>query len=496
MSTVFQSRLSSSRQALNQEIRQTRRLPFASINPAKAREFQHEYERLKQVFDLSPLKRYPAPCQQSTADEQAIASSNMEYIVYACDQSEVNLADLEQAYALLTTYRFPMNCNPLHQATINQLSAEQQLLMLEHEGEFIRQQLVKINPALRLFALPKSLYQLLAVVADDLIGVEEDILKVDRATRRPGLHTLQPNFDYQLKQGDFDLYCYEFMRLGQLKLKWCHTNGVILKLFAEMKCPFPAFEHEQLLKLLDFAVDFLANRSYSKNQMLFKGRGVRASKAFDVAKVVIDREWANRYRPDLTSIYRGTRTAEWQWQKQTCATQLKSLSYSDGLFAGIFYDIETGMAFRYASKQACSLYVVDINKVEYFRHGHCFHAFSIPPLSSLATLLGSGEFHHPRTKLNAATEIVKSSQRDRANRLARLVGLNLEGVPKNSLQNISLRCLLFNNRQTATAGTELVSEQIELASQLLRSDCHCLHLNCQHQDERYPDDDGSYQRRF
>ena len=81
-----------------------------------------------------------------------------------------------------------------------------------------------------------------------------------------------------------------------------------------------------------------------------------------------------------------------------------SYSFSDGLFAGLIRDYRTGAVINYVLNNGSVLKAVDLPKEDLLNtqvdSSEIDLPVFIPPVTSMGSILGSGEHHHPRTKSN------------------------------------------------------------------------------------------------
>ena len=80
----------------------------------------------------------------------------------------------------------------------------------------------------------------------------------------------------------------------------------------------------------------------------------------------------------------------------TMKKPVSCLSFSDGAFGGIVRDIQTGAAFTFALK-CKNMLCMDLSKKDLLRDSKNT-PFFIPQIICMETVLGSGEYHHVRSK--------------------------------------------------------------------------------------------------
>ena len=167
------------------------------------------------------------------------------------------------------------------------------------------------------------------------------------------------------------------------------------------------FDHEEYLtKLVDYVFDH-AKRCYEnipkECDMPYNFRSVIfPHEKIDYALLdsVIQHELTTSWSGNLHTIYSANECEIPNALDKKNAN--KGLSYSDGYFAAPFFDNINGMAASYLKKYSF-VDVVDLEKEKFFDDEALEveqKLFFIPPIITCFRMLGTGEYHHPRSKIS------------------------------------------------------------------------------------------------
>ena len=423
----------------------------------RIRYFKNITDYKQQRLQILPTLAYPTLNLDTKLGAQR--SNNMEYIVYCGDGSNVNHIELKQTYDCLMTFRFPINTNPINvERILGSLTPKEMSELLYNEATFLTKKLKKINPAFEICSIPKTLYHLFNFSCFKKQDEKNSSLNPFSGLSFSSIYESLA-FDYSPAKSVYSEYCQKFIQDPRLFDIWFCINYHLIKLIQSMSLTIENLDHDSIIKLFDHVFEDI-DLSDTNGYFFDNTRKEYLKSSITLLREIITYEWDNQSSP-IHTIYRGGKADEWLYLVP--GRFIPSLSYSDGILAGLLRDHDSGMALKYAIKGGRRLYGVEIPKEEYFRKKAYFDTFFIPPLPAIVTLMGRGEYHHPRTRLVQSTRFFRYYWQSRKYEKNASIGLNICGQDDN-IQTEQVMKFLGNKSDVSIDYSKQLAEQLEASS--------------------------------
>ena len=325
---------------------------------------------------------------------------NIEYLVNIPEDiqetitSEYKAFIKDQIYKIIMTFAFPMSTNPLNQSTINELPISEREMLYASELDFLQ---YKINQqhrltGIKLLTIPKSLYQLYSV-----LHIYNNRVELPKFI--PDASTTMDVLMYQHILNTINSKEYKGVWWGindELIFKWGNTiddiNCFIENTMEELSRLFK----DEPLKAERYIVKAGLCGCGEFNKYLNGTIGFQ--KTVEFLKLVALKEYKEEKN---YLLYCGKYNEELKFESNV------SWSFSDGLMGGFIYDKHSGCCLDYLLWEERTLWSFAIEKSKYQFDGSSDEKslFYIPPIPNILSLTGSGEFHHPRTKVSKKSEL-------------------------------------------------------------------------------------------
>ena len=316
----------------------------------------------------------------------------------------------EKIYEIVSKYRFPSILNPSIQQEFAtkypKLDLIQTFETKDTEYKFIQNEIKNINKQAQVYAIPKSLYQLIVydyfatIEFDDDIHTLTTIKLLSDAQAKIG--NIREKFDlkkYANENAEYGITkaCKSFMKGKDIQEFFWYVNDYTLLLDNFGSCNFEKIT----LELLDnYKNDRLLDETTITQQ-----QGLKASYKLDTARIEILKGKNNIARKELRAfitncilsehknpnyiVYRGG------FEQPNSEIALRKLiCFSDGLFSGYVFD--AGASAFVLSANPNKLWKLELNRRKLL-NGEL--PIFIPPAQHLLSAAGNGELFHVRTKV-------------------------------------------------------------------------------------------------
>ncbi|MDR2724011.1 MAG: hypothetical protein LBB25_02260 [Holosporaceae bacterium] len=361
-------------------------------------------------------------------ENQQIFSRDAERVLFSSNSinSLIDSDRRNDAYHIVSILPFPMNSNPLLIGDITNLllSTENSVSDLYcNEWETIEKQLTHCSSDIKSYYMPKSLYQLFALL-QYYKDVTSDVTPGEnyKAMWLFNIHCADSYiFDYGdcnghgvklfLDDGSFFSYCKSYAERHSVQALFWRINDSIIDFMRQNDIKMAiSLNQDTLTKIIDVLFtkfDELDKKVKGTDNISFSDlRPLQDinTKNKPLLRLLLKMEYNIMINSGMAKSFSVYRCSPYIINEKNVFTMECPLSFSSNLLAGLVGDFFNGSVFSYLTG-SCDLrrgeksQLIRFSILPYDDSGNkMFSPIFIPPVTILGTLIAKGEFHHPRIK--------------------------------------------------------------------------------------------------
>ena len=453
----------------------------------------------------------------------AISTLNAEYLVYHLTGNRpepiTSQAEHKEIFDVLMRYQFPMRTNPCLEIE-KELSQEEIDLMNKSEQKFLKHLVqTRVNSNLRVLFVPTVLYELFLIrflfnpsqfkenlkkedyaseelfltgfgdfftnrllrqrkqKIDDLKNIAASRTKEEYEKQVTALNTSEDLcFAHYILNKHLFSYILDQVNLSDKKLTPETSQEILQKIYADWD------EFMKIYDLSKYRLETIANKNIGIHFLT----GIATYKKQIVSRAIEIEHEAEKSNSHI--LYRAAKINESNNGKKYIDCSLNSnyiVSYSSNLFSGSYKDFQTGCSYPIMGFRNHPLGIALFIDKSISRN----NLFFIPAYNTLVnTLLGKGEFYHPRSKMTSTQLNGETTGLERHNEPGGNLDLFFQFLttPLSEEQKdfeyssfyllktwflVSRKCGFLGNTRNSELEKELLQNHAELAEQLKTRDC-------------------------